>query len=142
MWKRILGLALFALLLAAVGADAGGPKVQLLDGTGLVQGTAAVNLPKGSVKFKANLAPLPATVDAAGDPFEATIYRAYLTSSTDEAAEVSLGPVYPTAKSKASVKAVLKGDLSRLGLDRVLVVAFSKDGLRSFDVLTGTLETP
>jgi len=32
-----------------------------------------------------------------------------------------------------------KGDVSLLGLDRVVVVAYSKDGLSSFDVLTGTL---
>ena len=38
--------------------------------------------------------------------------------------------------------AVGNGDLSGLGLDKLVVVAFSKDGLHSFDVLTATLETP
>jgi hypothetical protein len=40
------------------------------------------------------------------------------------------------------VKTLLKGNVSLLGLDRFVVVAYSKDGLSSFDVLTGALTLP
>jgi hypothetical protein len=40
------------------------------------------------------------------------------------------------------VKTLLKGNVSLLGLDRFVVVAYSKDGLSSADVLTGTLTLP
>ena len=137
--NRRLNALVLATLLAASGVYAAGSKVPMLDSSGAEQGTAKVNLPKGSVSIKATLAPLPATVDTGTAQFEATIYKAYLVSSTDAAVEIPLASVYPTSKSKATVKAALKGDLSLLGLDRVVVVAFSKDGLSSFDVLTGTL---
>lgn len=119
----------------------------MLDKDGVQQGSAKVTLTKGSVKLSVTLAPLPATietgsVDPGMEPFEATIYKAYLVSSTDPAVEIPLANVYPTALGKASAKAAFKGDVSMLGLDRVVVVAFSKDGLRSFDVLTGTLVAP
>jgi hypothetical protein len=136
---RRLNALVVALVLAASGVYAAGSKVAMLDGSGAEQGSAKVNLAKGSVSIKATLAPLPATVDTGTTPFEATIYKAYLLSSTDAAVEIPLANVYPTAKSKATVKAALKGDLSLLGFDRVVIVAFSKDGLNSFDVLTGTL---
>jgi hypothetical protein len=132
-------LVVLALGLGVGGAHAGGGKVPMLDGNGASQGSAKVNLAKGSVSVKVTLAVLPAAVDAGAEQFEATIYKAYLLSSTDAAVEIPLADVYPTAKSKAAVKAKLKGDLSALGLDRVVIVAFSKDGLSSFDVLTGTL---
>jgi hypothetical protein len=121
------------------GAEAAVPKIQMLDRLAVSQGTAVVNLPKGTVSVKATLAPLPATIDTGTGTFEATIYKAYLLSSTDAAIEIPIGTLYPTSKSKASVSAALKGDVSHLGFDRVVVVAYSKDGLSSFDVLTGTL---
>jgi hypothetical protein len=137
--RRLIALTLFAVLVTAGGADAGG-KIEMLDKDGLAQGTVSVNLVKGSVKAKLSLAPLPATIDTGTEQFEATIYRAYLVNSQDAAVEVPLGSVYPSTKETAKIKFAVKGDLSQMGLDRVVVVAFSKDGLHSFDVLTGTLE--
>jgi hypothetical protein len=129
------------LLLAANAAHAAGG-VPMLDRNAVSQGSATVSLAKGSVKVKVTLAPLPATIDTGTEQFEATFYKAYLLSSTDPAKEIPLATIYPTSLGKASVKAALKGDLSLLGLDRVVIVAFSKDGLSSFDVLTGTLTAP
>jgi len=140
MVRRLITLALFFVLVFAGGADAGKPKIDMLDGAGISHGKATVALAKGSAKLKVDLAPVPAMVDTGDGVFEATLYRAYLVNSTDPALEVSLGGVYPTTKGKAKVKAALKGDLSLLGLDRIVIVAFSKDGLSSFDVLTGTIE--
>ena len=138
--NRRMNAVIMALVLFSAGAQAGSTiKAPMLDGTGAEQGSAKVNLAKGSVNVKATLAPLPATVDTGTEQFEATIYKAYLLSSTDAAIEIPLANVYPTSKSKVTVKAALKGDVSLLGLDRVVIVAFSKDGLSSFDVLTGTL---
>jgi hypothetical protein len=137
--NRQLTVVVVALALAASGVHAGSTKAPMLDAAGAEQGAAKVNLAKGSVNVKAALAPLPATVDTGTAQFEATIYKAYLLSSTDAAVEIPLANVYPTAKSKAVVKTALKGDVSLLGLDRVVIVAFSKDGLNSFDVLTGTI---
>jgi hypothetical protein len=138
MRYRLLVLALCATLVGG-GAHAAGTKVPMLDSGGAEQGSAKLNLAKGSVNVKVVLAPLPATVDTGTAQFEATIYKAYLLSSADPALEVPLGSVYPNAKSKAVVKGALKGDLSALGLDRVVIVAFSKDGVDSFDVLTGSI---
>ena len=137
---RLCALALGLLLLGS-GAEAATPKIHMIDRLGAEQGVAKVNLVKGTVQFKAALAPLPATVDTGTEQFEATIYKAYLGSSLDATVEVPLGDVYPSAKGGISVKSAMKGDVSRLGLDRILVVAFSKDGLHSFDVLTGTFPT-
>ena len=137
--SRLKVWTLSLVLLASGGAEAAGGKVPMLDRGGATQGTATVNLAAGSVSVKAALSPLPAVIDTGVAQFTATIYKAYLTSSTDAAVEIPLGSVYPTTKSKAAVKAALKGDVSKLGLDRVVIVAFSKDGLSSFDVLTGTL---
>ncbi|MHC4861603.1 MAG: hypothetical protein ACYTDY_16105, partial [Planctomycetota bacterium] len=120
--------------------DAGRNKISLLDKDGASQGSAVVKLERGSVKAKFSLAPLGATVDTGVEQFQATIYMAYLVNSSDAAVEIPLGSVYPSKKSRAKLKASLKGDLSQLGLDRIVVVAFSKDGLNSFDVLTGTIE--
>ena len=131
-----LGLCLF---LGGRGAEAAGGGIPMLDRLAAQQGAAAVNLLKGSVNVKVTLAPLPATIDTGAGTFEATIYKAYLASSTDAAVEIPLGSLYPNAKNKAAVAAALKGDLSRFGFDRVIVVAYSKDGLSSFDVLTGAL---
>lgn len=132
-------VALFVLL-GTDGAEAAGSKVQMLDRLLAPQGTAVVSLAKGSVNVKVALAPLPAAIDTGTGQFTATIYKAYLASSTDAAIEIPLGSLYPNTKGKASVAAALKGDVSLLGFDRVVVVAYSKDGLSSFDVLTGTLQ--
>ena len=138
--KRRLTAVVAACVLMAAGVHAGSTiKAPMLDKDGAEQGSAKVNLAKGSVNVKATLAQLPATVDTGTEQFQATIYKAYLLNSTDAAVEIPLATVYPTAKGKATVKAALKGDVSLLGLDRVVIVAFSKDGLSSFDVLTGTL---
>ena len=139
MNRRRNAVVLALLLLAGVAHAGSSIKAPMLDGAGAEQGSAKVNLVKGSVNVKATLAPLPATVNTGTEEFEATIYKAYLLSSTDAAVEIPLTNVYPTSKSKATVKVALKGDVSLLGLDRVVIVAFSKDGLSSFDVLTGTL---
>jgi hypothetical protein len=139
--RRLLLLSLFGTLCFIEGAEAGAYKAPLLDGAGMDQGAATLSLAKGVVKVKAFLEPLPASIDTGGEVFEASHYRAYLVNSTDEAVEVSLGPVYPSTKGVAKVKAAFKGDLSQLGLDRIVVVAFSKDGLHSHDVLTGTIES-
>jgi hypothetical protein len=135
-WLTALAACLW---LAAAPAHAGSSGVPMLDKDGATQGSAKVTLAKGSVKVKATLAPLPATVETDAEPFEATIYKAYLQSSLDPAVEIPLATVYPTEDGKVTVKSSVKGDLSQLGLDRVVIVAFSKDGLSSFDVLTGTL---
>lgn len=127
------------LLFVAGAASAGGGGVPMLDRLAAPQGAAVVNLIKGTVSVTAALAPLPATIDTGAGQFQATIYKAYLVSSSDPAIEIPLGSLYPSTKGKAAVKAALKGDVSKLGLDRVVVVAYSKDGLDSFDVLTGTL---
>ena len=141
MVLRRFVLTLCALLLLTAGADAGKEKLSLLDKDGLPQGSAVIQFEKGSAKAKFDLAPLPATIDTGGEPFEATIYKAYLVNSLDPAVEISLGDVYPSTKSRAKLKAAFKGDLSGLGLDRLVVVAFSKDGLSSFDVLSAALAT-
>jgi len=136
-----LCLTALALALAPDDADAATAKVSMLDRLGVAQGTAKISLATGAVNLAVTLAPLPATIDTGGTPFQATIYKAYLASSTDSALEIPLGDLYPTAKSKASIKPAFKGDLSKLGFDKVVVVAYSKDGRDSFDVLTGALPT-
>ncbi|MEN8151510.1 MAG: hypothetical protein ABFS86_16965 [Planctomycetota bacterium] len=142
MIRRFLALTILGLLCIASGANAGGLKVALVDGLDATQGTAVIKLEKGALKLKATLEPVPAPIDTGDEIFTATMYRAYLASSTDAAIEVSLGAVYPTTKGVAVLKAKFKGDLSQLGLDRIVLVAFSKDGLHSHDVLTGTIELP
>ena len=73
-WQTIL--VAFLWLAAAPAYAAGG--VPMLDSDGVEQGSAKVNLAKGSVSVKATLAPLPATIDTGTVQFEATIYKAYL----------------------------------------------------------------
>lgn len=132
-----LGLCLF--LGGGGGAEAAGGGIPMLDRLAAPHGAAVVNLLKGAVNLKVMLAPLPATIDTGVGTFSATIYKAYLASSTDATLEIPLGSLYPNTKGKAAVAAALKGDISRFGFDRVVVVAYSKDGLSSFDVLTGAL---
>lgn len=142
MSRRWMVLAA-SLFLAALPARAGSSSgVPMLDKDGATQGSAKVSLAKGSVKVTANLAPLPATIDTGTEQFEATIYKAYLVNSLDPAVEIPLASVYPTTLGKVALKAALKGDVTMMGLDKVVIVAFSKDGLSSFDVLTGTLVAP
>ena len=146
--KRIAAAVLG--LLAAVGlfvvvtdADAAVAKVPMFDQLAVQKGLAKVDLVKGTVVLKATLAQLPVLVNpGAPEEFTATIYRAYLASSTDAAIEIPLGSVYPTGLGVVIVKAALRGNVSLLGLDRVVVVAYSKDGLSSSDVLTGTILIP
>jgi hypothetical protein len=141
MGRRSIALAAF-LWLATAPAHAAGSGIPMLDKDGASQGSAKVNLEKGSVKVTATLAALPATIDTGTEQFEAHIYKAYLVSSTDPAVEIPLATVYPTVLGKVAMKATLKGDVSAMGLDRVVIVAYSKDGISSFDVLTGTLVAP
>ena len=141
MKRRWIALA-FCALLAAGGARAAGTGIPMLNKDAVSQGSAKVVLVKGSVGLKLTLAPLPAQIDTGTEQFEATIYKAYLVSTADPAMEIPLGNLYPTALSKAALKAALKGDITQMGFDKVVVVAFSKDGLLSFDVLTGTLTAP
>jgi hypothetical protein len=134
MGKRMMVVTLA--LLVPLGAHAAG--VPLVDAGGESHGSVAANLAKGSVKMKiTGLAPLPAQVP--GTSVTAFVYKAYLTSSADPAVEVFLADVYPNAKQSAKPKVAFKGDLSRLGLDRVIVVAFSKDAREAIDLLTATL---
>ena len=140
--KFRIGALVLGLLLLAGGADAAAQKIDMLDRLAVAQGSAKVDLAKGLVKVSATVLPLPAQIDTGAGTFEATLYRAYLTSSTDATVEVPLGAIYPPTSGKIKVNALLgKGDLSLLGLDRVVIVAFSKDGLSSFNVLTGTIPT-
>ncbi len=134
VWRMLLTLVLVTPLSARA---AGAP---LLDPAGAPHGSAAVTLAKGSVKMKiTGLPQLPATAPL-GATFSAYVYKAYLTSSADPAVEIFIADVYPNAKGVAKAKAALKGDLTLLGLDRVVVTAYSKDARESLDVLTATLQ--
>jgi len=120
----------------ALSASAWARGIPLVDATGAAHGTVKVTLARGSVAFKiTGLARLPAPVNA----FTATEYKAYLLSSTDAAVEIYLTDIYPDSRQRTTRKVALGGDVSQLGLDRVVVTAFSKDGQSSFDVLTATL---
>jgi hypothetical protein len=128
----------FALVLGVSGAAAAGG-VPLVDVGGGSHGTASVNLAKGSVKMKiAGLPQLPAAAPL-GAGFDAYVYKAYLVSSADAAVEVYLADVFPSSSGAAKVKVAPRGDVSALGLDRLVVTAYSKDARGSFDVLTATL---
>ena len=138
---RKLTLLALCLLFSVSRTEAASVSVEVLDRLSVSQGSVKFNLVKGTVNAKLNLAPLPALIDTGTEQFTATIYKAYLVSSTDPAIEIPLATLYPTTLGKVAVKTLLKGDVSLLGLDRFVVVAYSKDGLFSFDVLTGTLTT-
>jgi hypothetical protein len=114
--------------------------IPLLDAGGGSHGSVSLNLGRGLVTLKiTSLAPLPVDVSTGTETFTAHLYKAYLSSSADAAVEIFLGDVYPSAKQRAKRKTALGGDVSRMGFDRVTVTAFSKDGLKSFDVLTASL---
>ncbi len=127
-----------ALGLAVPGMAAAGG-IPLLDSTGAAHGSAVVSLTKGTVKMKiTGLPPAPATPP--GATLTAYVYKAYLTSSADAAVEIFVGDVYPTSSGTAKPKVKLGGDVSHLGLDRLVVTAFSKDARDSADVLTAALQ--
>lgn len=131
--------ALVLLLVLALPVSAAAAGIPLVDAAGAAHGSATVNLPRGVVVLKIKgLAPLPASVNTGSETFTAHIYKAYVASSTDPAVEIFLGDVYPNAKQSAIRKTTFKGDLSAMGLNRLTVTAFSKDGLKSFDVLAAT----
>jgi hypothetical protein len=133
-WRFLVALVVLAPL------SAGAAGVPLLDGAGGSHGSAAVNLTKGSVKMKISGLPQLPAAQPLGATFSAYVYKAYLTSSADPAVEIFVGDVYPNAKGVAKAKVTLKGDVSLLGLDRVVVTAYSKDARDSLDVLTATLQ--
>ena len=132
--QRAKGLLLALVLALRAAAPAAG--IPLVDVAGAAHGSATVSLPRGVVVLKIKgLPPLPASITAGSETFTAHVYKAYLASSADPAVEIFLGDVYPNAKQAAIRKSTFKGDLSAMGLDRIAVTAFSKDGLKSFDVL-------
>ncbi len=126
-----LGMALPSLAVAA--------GLPLVDSTGAPHGAATVSLTKGTVKMKITGLPAP-PAQPPGATFMAYVYKAYLTSTADAAVEIYLADVYPSSTGTAKPKVKLGGDLSHLGLDRLVVTAFSKDARDSFDVLTATLQ--
>jgi hypothetical protein len=131
--RALLSLALMASMASAAG-------VPLLDATGASHGSAKVVLARGIVQLKiAGLARLPASVSTGTAVFTAHEYKAYLVSTADPAVEVWVGDVYPDGRTRAVRKTVLGGDLTQMGLDRLVVTAFSKDGVDSFDVLSATV---
>ncbi len=135
---RIARIIAFALVVGVAGAAIAGG-VPLVDASGGSHGSANVNLTKGSVKMKITGLPrLPAPAPL-GAGFDAYVYKAYLVSSADAAVEVYLADVFPSSSGAAKVKVASKGDLSALGLDRLVVTAYSKDARGSFDVLTAAL---
>jgi hypothetical protein len=129
-------LAVFLALPAAVRAAG----VPFLDPAGASHGIVKVVLPRGVVQMKiVGLARIPATVSAGSTTFTATEYKAYLLSSADPAVEIYLADVYPDARGRAVRKVLLSGDVSQMGLNRVVVTAFSADGQSSADVLAAAI---
>jgi hypothetical protein len=126
-----------AMVLGLIGTAAAGG-VPLVDATGAPHGSVNASLGKGSVKMKiTGLPALPA--QPPGASFTAYVYKAYLTSTADPAVEIFLADVYPSGSGAAKPKTKLGGDVSRLGLNRVVVTAYSKDARDSFDVLTAAI---
>ena len=131
--------ALFLGLLLAVPSWAAAGAVPLVDAGGVKRGVAVMTLSRGLVQLKiAGLPPLPAATGTATDAFTATVYKAYLSSSADAGVEIFLTDLYPSTKQRAARRVALGGDASHMGLDRVSVTAFSSDGQKSLDVLTGS----
>ena len=139
MFSRLKPLAALATVLGPLvflPAGAGAAGVPLVDAAGAPHGTVKVVLARGLVQMKiVGLVRLPSTVGS----FTAHEYKAYLLSSTDPANEVYLTDVYPDARERSARKVALGGDLSQMGLDRVVITAFSKDGQSSADVLTAAI---
>ena len=114
--------------------------VPLLDPAGASHGIVKVVLARGIVQMKiVGLGQVPAPASAGTTTFTATEYKAYLLSTADPAVEIYLTDVYPDARGRAVRKVLLKGDVSQMGLNRVVVTAFSKDGQSSADVLTAAI---
>jgi hypothetical protein len=132
--RTVAALVLTAPLWAAAAG------VSLVDPGGAPHGRASVSLTKGTVRMKITGLPRLPAVAPLGASFEAWVYKAYLTSSGDPAVEVFLADVYPNAAGTARAKVALRGDLSALGLDRVVVTAYSKDAREALDVLTAALQ--
>ena len=135
---RIKALVL-TMILSALPLSAPAAGIPLVDAAGAARGSATVSLPRGVIVLKIKgLAPLPASINTGSETFTAHVYKAYIVASADPAVEIFLGDVYPNGKQSAIRKATFKGDLSAMGLNRIAVTAFSKDGLKSFDVLAAT----
>ena len=131
--KRIAARVIAVAVLLALSAVTQAAGVPLLDAAGGAHGSAKVVLGRGIVQLKiTGLARLPAAVGT----FTAHEYKAYLVSTADPAVEIYLTDVYPDARQRAVRKVVLGGDVSQMGLNRVVVTAFSKDGQGSADLLT------
>src|SRR5688500_7670460 len=105
---RKLPLLTLCLLISVSATDAAPLSVPVVDRLAATQGSVKFDLVKGSVNAKFNLAPLPALIDTGTEQFTATIYKAYLVSSTDPAVEIPLATLYPNTLSKAAVKTLLK----------------------------------
>jgi len=134
MVVRMTGVGL-GLILSGAAMAAGVP---LVDPTGGNHGSVTAALPKGVVKMKiTGLPALPA--QPPGGTFTAYVYKAYLTSTADASVEIFLADVYPSGSGAAKPRVKLGGDVSRLGLNRVVVTAYSKDARESVDVLTGAI---
>jgi hypothetical protein len=134
MMVRMTGLGLGLFLSGSVLAAG----VPFVDVGGANHGSVNASLTKGTVKMKiSGLPALPA--QPPGATFTAYVYKAYLTSTADAAVEVFLADVYPNGSGAAKPKVKLGGDVSRLGLNRVVVTAYSKDARESFDVLTASI---
>src|SRR5262245_39189864 len=118
----VRSLVLALVLAVPLAARAGG--VPLLDQASSSHGSVVAVLAKGTVKMKVTGLPrLPAS-QPLGATFDAYLYKAYLVSSADPAVEVFLGDLWPNASGAAKLKVTPpKGDLSALGLDRVVVTA-------------------
>jgi hypothetical protein len=134
MMARMTALPLGLLLAGA----AMGASVPFVDPGGANHGSVSASLSKGVVKMKiSGLPALPA--QPPGASFTAYVYKAYLTSTADPAVEIFLADVYPNGSGAAKPRVKLGGDVSRLGLDRVVVTAYSKDARESLDVLTASI---
>ena len=104
---RKLTLLVLCLLLFMSVAGAAPVTVPVVDRLAVEQGSVKFDLVKGMVNAKFNLAMLPAIVDTGTEQFTATIYKAYLVSSTDPALEIPLATLYPSTLGKAAVKTLL-----------------------------------
>ena len=138
--SRLAAPALVIALLLALPAAVRAAGVTFLDPAGAAHGIVKVVLPRGVVQMKiVGLGQVPAPVSAGSTTFTATEYKAYLVSTVDPAVEIYLTDVYPDARGRAVRKVLLGGDVSQMGLNRVVVTAFSKDGQSSTDVLTAAI---
>ena len=137
---RLAAPALVVALLLALPAAPRAAGVPFLDPAGAPHGVVKVVLPRGLIQMKiVGLARIPAVVSAGSTTFTATEYKAYLLSTADPAVEIYLTDVFPDARGRAVRKVLLSGDVSQMGLNRVVVTAYSKDGQSSADVLTAAI---